>query len=361
MRGEIKSLTGLRGVATCYVVAFHLYGNAMSDTTVFGRALLHGYLAVDLFFVLSGFVMALSYARLFERPSVRSYLVFLARRAARVYPLYVVLLCVVGAGLVFGVGGHGDPSPLGEVFALNLLLVQAWGLGYSVIVPSWSISTELAAYLLFPALLVVALRTGPVTAALVLGGAIAALVALGTLPTPVDFAGLRIGPLNVSWDYSPWPLVRCLLEFTIGLLAFRAATQVSRPAIVSTLAVAGIVALLAVPGADVVLVVLFAVLIASLSPSAGPAARVLACRPVHLLGELSYAIYLLHFQLVRFERLLPPRLAPHVGEAGARVVTQAIVLGTLLVAAVFCRRFIELPGLAIVRRWARRLESPVPA
>jgi hypothetical protein len=60
-RGEIKSLTGLRGVAACAVVLYHYQG---SDAGL-GRFVLHGYTAVDLFFALSGFVMALTYAGAF--------------------------------------------------------------------------------------------------------------------------------------------------------------------------------------------------------------------------------------------------------------------------------------------------------
>ena len=361
MRKENRSLTGLRGVAALYVFVFHFHNNNVSPSTLYGQILLHGYLSVDLFFVLSGFVMAMSYARMFAQLSVRGYVAFLVRRVARVYPLYLVTLCIVTTGLLLGIGDPVDPPSLDSAFALNLLLAQSWGLSYSLILPAWSISTEAGAYLLFPALLAVATRTRPVGAFLVFAVAVASLLALGLVARPATPGLAFYGPLDISWAYSPWPLVRCLVEFTLGLLAFRAAPLVPCPGVVSAFAAAAIVALLAVPGADVALAMLFAALIASLGASVGPVARALASRPVHLLGVLSYAIYLLHFQFLRFERLLPPRLAPHLGKAGAHIATEAIVLGVLLAASAFCNRFIEVPGRAIVRRWARRLDRPLLA
>jgi peptidoglycan/LPS O-acetylase OafA/YrhL len=58
---EIKPLTGLRGVAATVVMLYHFFYSDLAHASFFGR----GYLAVDLSFVLSGFVMALSYGHLF--------------------------------------------------------------------------------------------------------------------------------------------------------------------------------------------------------------------------------------------------------------------------------------------------------
>ena len=57
-------MTGIRGVAACWVVLYHMYEFAPLPP-VLGNLLRHGYFAVDLFFVLSGFVMTLSYKALF--------------------------------------------------------------------------------------------------------------------------------------------------------------------------------------------------------------------------------------------------------------------------------------------------------
>ncbi len=96
---EIKSLTGLRGVRSMPRdgVPLPSRSNAPGVARLF---LLRGYLAVDLFFVLSGFMMALTYQRRFSSGfRSREYFHFLYLRLARVYPLYIV---VTGAFLALG-------------------------------------------------------------------------------------------------------------------------------------------------------------------------------------------------------------------------------------------------------------------
>ena len=92
--GEIKSLTGIRGVAAVLVVLYH----TATTVGVFAPVmpiLMHGYIAVDLFFVLSGFVMAVTYRQAFAgKWGTQPYIQFLLKRLGRVYPLYVVLVVV---------------------------------------------------------------------------------------------------------------------------------------------------------------------------------------------------------------------------------------------------------------------------
>ncbi len=112
---------------------------------------LHGYLAVDLFFVLSGFVMALNYQHLFEDGfSNQNYSIFLYKRLTRIYPLYIMVTIL--AGLIAYAGGtyHAPLTP--QSWVLNAALIQSWGFGGSLGAVTWSISTEFAAYILFPLL-----------------------------------------------------------------------------------------------------------------------------------------------------------------------------------------------------------------
>src|ERR1700712_169365 len=91
---ELRSLTGLRGVAAVLVVLDH-YWQGVAPTNPAKTLLAHGYLAVDLFFVLSGFVMTFNYASLFQEGySFAAFRLFLSRRIARVYPLYLVCTLV---------------------------------------------------------------------------------------------------------------------------------------------------------------------------------------------------------------------------------------------------------------------------
>ena len=91
---EIRALTGLRGIASLYVVLFH-YFQPLPLVGYLRTLLGHGYLAVDLFFVLSGFVMALNYGSRFAAGAHwPEYRLFLCRRFARVYP--PLSLCLSG-------------------------------------------------------------------------------------------------------------------------------------------------------------------------------------------------------------------------------------------------------------------------
>ena len=95
---EIKSLTGLRGIAAMVVVIYHVFKN-----TWIARYTQNGYLAVDVFFVLSGFVMMLTYGQSFEvNPTLRRYVSFLWARLAGSVRLSVCKTFVVWGVAVIG-------------------------------------------------------------------------------------------------------------------------------------------------------------------------------------------------------------------------------------------------------------------
>jgi peptidoglycan/LPS O-acetylase OafA/YrhL len=157
-KAEIRQLTALRGVAAMLVVMYHFkkeFGttiNLDSYTQIFEC----GYLWVDFFFILSGFVMGLVYADFLAWPitPVR-YRQFLTKRLARIYPLHIftfVLFIPTEAAKLF-LASNADPafsvnSP-GAMLS-NILLIQAWHVHSSATwnQPAWSISAEWAAYLL---------------------------------------------------------------------------------------------------------------------------------------------------------------------------------------------------------------------
>ena len=159
-REEVRGLTGLRGLAALMVAIYHIDSELIGPTPV-GQLIGKGYLWVDLFFVLSGFVLAMNYGDFFaEGWSMRRWGKFLLRRAARTYPLYLsVLLPATAYAAALGpvqVSRHLPeppqlPHPAIDV-AANLALVQSWGVGPSIDGTAWSLSTEWAAYYLFPLL-----------------------------------------------------------------------------------------------------------------------------------------------------------------------------------------------------------------
>ena len=93
---EIKSLTSLRGIAAMAVVMQHFSATAQTHAAVTIPSLVpHGYMAVDLFFVLSGFIMTYTYGADFETHGMRAFAGFMGKRVARIVPLNI--LAVAGA------------------------------------------------------------------------------------------------------------------------------------------------------------------------------------------------------------------------------------------------------------------------
>lgn len=113
MRGaEIKALTGLRIVAAVWVVLFHfrpiLYEAAPDFTETFAPVLDCGAQGVDLFFILSGFVLTWNYLdRMGPGWSTRATLHFLWLRLSRVWPVYLVTLHLAALWVIFTLNvGH---------------------------------------------------------------------------------------------------------------------------------------------------------------------------------------------------------------------------------------------------------------
>jgi len=85
---EIKALTSLRGIAAIAVVLQHFSATAQLHSSGWIPSIVpHGYMAVDFFFVLSGFIMSYNYFPLFQTDGIRAFLPFFLKRVARIFPL----------------------------------------------------------------------------------------------------------------------------------------------------------------------------------------------------------------------------------------------------------------------------------
>ena len=209
---EIRALTGIRGAAACYVMAYHFFSNASIGPA--GTFIGHGYLAVDLFFVLSGFVMALTYAEDFRKGfAVQAYARFMVKRLGRIYPLYISATI---AAFLIAVSHHEPHLTSATRWACNILLIQAWGLSQSIAHAVWSISTEFGAYVLFPGLLAVTLLCRPRVAAFTALAAAATFLLLATRPLGQLHQATRSGMLDIWGGNSIFPLLRCLAGFSLG-------------------------------------------------------------------------------------------------------------------------------------------------
>ena len=356
-QGEIRALTGLRGIAACLVVCFHLFALDVPQPAL--RAILwHGYIWVDAFFVLSGFVMALSFPLPAGPLLGKRFLIFLGRRIARIWPLYAVSsvagLLIIETGHSFYPFYHYDgPKTL---LLTNLLMVQNWGWlapgaphewARSLDAAGWSLSTEWTAYLFYPLLFtLVFLRRR--TAVVAFGLAAASLAWIGLTQWP-DMPW-RHGPLDLTDGDRVQGLLRCIAEFTLGLLAYRVkdhplARAVLRNRVASGVLLVAILTLLAWPWTDLLVVPLFAALIIALLEPRAPAARLLGWGVLYQLGVWSYAIYLVHTPY------LISVLHLWVNLRWSGKLAQALAgLGVIFPLAVVLHYAVERPG----RRWVRR-------
>ena len=166
---EICALTGARGIPVLLIVLFHIhewYG--YSGVSWYDTVASKGYIWVEFFFALSGFILFYAYgARFGAGLRVESIGTFLAARVSRIYPLQLVTLLAVvvleaDRRLVesrrLGVGFLEVPVFAGrtaDTFLTNLLMVQAWGFRdvLSWNVPAWFVSVEFFLYLVCPVLI----------------------------------------------------------------------------------------------------------------------------------------------------------------------------------------------------------------
>jgi peptidoglycan/LPS O-acetylase OafA/YrhL len=363
MAAEIKPLTSIRGIAAVLVAVYHFHQLQDTGVPALNNLIRHGYFWVDLFFVLSGFVMALTYAGMFVNGfSWRAHRDFLWKRIARVYPLYLAITLGVSAYSLLIYGGYTDvhrPAVNLDNPALahvtNLLMIHAWGFGSSIGGPTWSISTEWAAYLLFPLLAWLALFRGHLSAVLL--GIVAAALLVYVAIIPETGQTTRNGQFDIFHCLDLKAVLRCLGGFAIGLLAFRLSRSAPVMKIMARDAVCfGLFGLLlagmASPLPDLALYPLLPLLVLSLSAVQGRAAAFFSWTPFYRLGVLSYSIYLLHahFHVVldQLEKHLPRFMPESVALFVAAAFTYTAVMG----AAVFCYAYIEKPGRIGLRRRA---------
>lgn len=360
--GDLPALTGIRGIAAWLVVLFHVRLAMLTTLPPEAiQALGKGYLAVDLFFMLSGFVLYLNYADRLRAEGTAAVPAFLGRRIARIWPLHAVILtAAIAFALVRVATGRGDSVhyPFSEL-PLHLLLVQNWGFTAQLTWndPAWSISCELAAYLAFPwlAMRVDWRRVAPAAAL----GAFAMLAAL------IAAVYVWAGSGTLNHDIPRLGLLRALCEFTMGTilcglwLRWRdhavalgvAAGMTAAAALAATFA--GLIPEpAAVPTAFAALL-----LVVALLPEQG---NPLAWRPIVYLGDISYSTYLVHFLLFVLFKILFVDDARAVPLAGI-----GLFLALVLAASVLLHHLVEQPAQkALNRRFdvlrSRRTRRPSP-
>jgi peptidoglycan/LPS O-acetylase OafA/YrhL len=355
MKPEIKSLTGLRGLAAVLVMVDHYA--AVDFSAPFPLDMLpHMYLAVDMFMLLSGFILAMTYEdRLAALPAGEGYRMFLLRRIARLYPLYALttLVCFVLVRLGWLTFLNPDASP-GALVA-NLLAVQTWiWPGTSLNGPGWSISTEWFANLVFPLLLPVLLGGSLALAswvgALAFAGLVASTILWGQL-----FDVPSAGAANII--SGPEALGRCVTEFIIGIYCWRLRSRHAWTGLLADNRVQlglllALVALMQFTALDTVFIAACALLLIGLSFETSVFSAVLRTAPMAHLGRTSYSIYLVHITLLPLRDTLAGLFAGQ-GLAGAWLWAVLCTAAVTLVVATLTWRYVEQPGQAWLQRSLR--------
>jgi len=288
---KILPLESLRGIAALCVALHHVHTQSPLTENAF---IAHANLMVDLFFVLSGYVIAHSYVD--RLTTVSAVVAFQRKRFWRLYPLHLVMFAVfvgIETSRLLYVHLTKVTLPLAPFSqndagaALNnLLLTQALLEKQTTFnFPSWSISVEFYTYLVF-ALLVLCLQRKAWIG--FMAGVIVALLAQRHVP---DVFSLMTGAA----------FLRCAYGFFLGAIAQRVVSRAARP---SGPATAGLVLLAAVLAEiylpltrfQLAVAPLFALavgLLAALPPSR-PLARLLSMPQLVFLGTISYSVYMCH-------------------------------------------------------------------
>lgn len=365
---EIRSHTALRGWAAIIVVLVHFrsFIHPSIDPDEMTFFLLKGYLWVDFFFILSGFV--LSYIYSIEHTERRTFCeinYYLIARFARIYPLHLISL--VAVFLLFFMAAlinwywerefccvFEDSLRSAEALVANLFLVHAWGMFDWVTwnLPSWSLSAEFFCYLIFAALLAIDGKDRKLV--LVMLSFAVFLYYYFSIATDSD--------VDENFRLST---VRATSAFLIGITLFlmrRLISSVPDHCLTFIQIAASIALLLALHFGitDVVSIGLMALIVLVTWEDRGILCKLLATRPLYTAGLFSFSIYMWHY-LIKY-------IAQNDWESYTGLSLQSSVIGSMLFVAclmvlvipisVWSYRFLEMPA----RKWITvRLNSLIEA
>jgi len=298
---SIPNLTPLRGIAAIMVAVFHF--NAITahfanqeQSMFLGKC----YLMVDLFFILSGFIMLHVYGHEFSNIiRKKDFLKFAGARFARIFPLHFFTLIILVA-LVYGTntppGSVYDPNAI----LTNIFLLHSYGIHdvNTWNVPSWSISAEWCAYMIFPLLVFFLFRFKN-----------SGLIVLAVLSIFLYLAILYLLPrtdpshnLDVSYDYG---YLRGTAGFIAGMIIYRAFQKIEIASffnndLVAVLTIMTVVFLLHSGVNDLLIILSFALLVLSVASNKKGIHKILQQKPLQFLGDISYSIYLTHLLVLLF-------------------------------------------------------------
>lgn len=370
---------GLRGLFSLLVVLAHVPAATVlrqSGLSATGDTL------VDLFFVFSGFVIVAGYEkRLLDGYGTGR---FLVERLGRIYPIHFVMLMVfivteIAFATVLGSLGQQGRVPFEgdkavEAIFTHLTLTHAWNVHEMPTwnFPTWSLSTEWAAYIVFAIALLVLRRHFLVFA---VAGIVFSVFVLVT-----------VAPEGMK-SYHDYGVFRSILGFSAGAIAYRAFEALNGREAFSSLpkpvftvleitGLAGLFGLQVILGATdfaVALPLVFTLLMVVFAYGKGHVSDLMCSRLLVYFGTISLSIYVVHVWIIMragnvvalTERLTGLDLVTYVAEGDARHLELTLsplaanlfalaILAAVVLVSHFTYRYVELPGQALFRRWAKR-------
>jgi len=299
---KLDQLVSLRGLAAWVVVFYHSVVLLQIALPQLPRNLVifiaQGYLAVDFFFVLSGFIIFINYHSNFRSDIRHNALKFYWNRISRIYPVHLVMLVAyLLLTLAFLHFSSSKTIPSGytvESFLQSLILIHAWtGDPTWWNVPSWSISAEWFVYLFFPFIAILFHRfISGLSAHFILATAIS--IALYSAYFLKGYDSLGTAAFSMA-------LVRVFLEFLLGSVVGSLFVNHRKFLSQSRAAVGAIVLLMcaALPFIDApnyaVIPFLCFAMVWFLSVDTSPVSKILSNKLLVYLGEISYSTYMVHY------------------------------------------------------------------
>ena len=354
---NLKPLTGLRFLAASWMVLYDCWPKLAHGGHV--SFVEKGHLSVELFFVLSGFILSHVYLQSTGEGRF-NYGRFLWTRLARIYPLHLATLAGLGVmgALATVVGLPVDKTVLAWIsLPANLTLTQAWGLapisGWNH--ASWSISAEWFAYLSFPLFAALAwpLRRRPIAA---VAGALAFLVGLYAIFPRV--AGFELDQATIAWG--ALRIVPCFAYGCAIYLLWRSnlvrKTSIAGGGALISGALIAVLAQAAAP--DAATVALFGPLVLFLAALSSTGSKLGSDKVSVYLGEISFAMYMVVIPWSIFYVNVAARLI-HAQDKQLPLVAWLGLVAGVPVLAIAAHHLIERPARELMRGWADASPRPL--
>ena len=354
--GELLNLDLMRFIASAGIVFHHSHEFfvPVTKSPFLVREQMAGLaLFVDLFFVISGFVIAYIYHN--RMNSIVDYITFLQRRVARLVPLHwLTLLAFIAMWSMLVLLHHPgtySPSFKPECIAETAFLMHSFvSCGRTFNAVTWSISAEMVMYIVFPLIAIIGSRSAP----LLLGIGLTSLTVMMTVVVSQH-----------EWNFleSPWielsPVLRAWPSFVFGAALFYNRNIVSRlpaPGFILAVATPGlIIAMISGVPQLLILLILYTVAVAAVAADLEGVASA-TVRRMAPLGQLTYSIYMWHLLFISF-------LLNAVGDKflnGNTLSTVILVVAcyiSIFIMSYLSFFFIETPA----RRWIDRIILFKPA